>query len=81
MPLEAAAGCLGTLLRAVVEIVLEFIVAYFLDFCGHLGAWTVRVLTLGLSKPDPESWASILLGFLEVVGLVVAGTHWLFAAN
>lgn len=46
-----------------------------LDECGsvlgYLGAWTVRIVTFGFWKPDPETWGMILTGFLVLVALCV----------
>ncbi|WP_395733952.1 hypothetical protein [Prosthecobacter sp.] len=38
---------------------------------GDLGSWTVRLLSLGFYKPDPESWAAIGIGFFVLIGAVV----------
>jgi len=38
---------------------------------GDLGSWTVRLLSFGRYKPDPESWEAIGIGFFVLIGLVV----------
>lgn len=72
MPLEEGIGCLGMLLRVALEVVPEFILESLFRLCGRLGAWTIRGVTLGGARPDPESWTSILLGVLELAGGIVA---------
>lgn len=75
MPLDEALGCLGLILRlvmGVLEVVCDTL--NFADLLGHLGSWTVRLLTFGREKPDPESWSAIFygLGVVAVTGLAVA---------
>ena len=38
---------------------------------GDLGAWTVRLLSLGCYKPDPESWEAIGIGFVVLIILLI----------
>ncbi len=71
MPLDEA-GLVGVVLRIFGTIFLEFMVwSHMGDVLGYLGAWTVRIVTFGYCKPDPESWGMILLGFVVLVALCV----------
>ena len=38
---------------------------------GDLGSWTVRLLSLGFYKPDPESWEAIGIGFVVLITLLI----------
>lgn len=76
MPLEEGIGCLGTLLRAALEIVPEFILEVLFRICGYVGTWSVQGVTLGTVKPDPEAWTSVVLGALEIAGLIIAMLYW-----
>lgn len=75
MPLDEA-GLLRVVLRVLggfFEAVLDFFfyTCHTGDVLGYLGAWTVRIVTLGYCKPDPESWGMIFLGFVVLVALCV----------
>lgn len=71
MPFDES-GCIGTVLRMFGTIVLETIAWSHVDaVLGYLGAWTVRIVTFGYCKPDPESWGMIFLGFWVLVALCV----------
>lgn len=71
MPFDES-GCVGVILRMLGAFV-EFIFTWCHtgDVLGYLGAWTVRIVTFGYCKPDPESWGMILLGFMVLVALCV----------
>jgi hypothetical protein len=43
---------------------------------GDLGSWTVRLLSFGLCRPDPESWEAIGIGFGVLTGLAVCWGLW-----
>jgi|GEM_PF-2837202 len=77
MPLDEEIGCLGVVLRAMGNA-LEFAFNWLHtgEFFGFLGAWTVRLLTFGRCKPDPESWSAIMLGFVLFVACLVAIKTW-----
>jgi hypothetical protein len=70
MPLNEGIGCLGVVLKFLAALVMgaaEGLLEGVVDFLGHVGAWTERIATFGRSKPDPESWMSIAVGFVVVV--------------
>jgi hypothetical protein len=72
MPIDEAAGCLAVffrLLGGVAEGLLE--TGSFGGIFGYLGSWTVRLVTWGRYKPDPESVRAVLLGLALVVALIV----------
>jgi hypothetical protein len=74
MPEEAAAGCLVGLLRFVAEFLLEWCGEWFL---GHLGKWTLYLITLGRCDRDPEEGICIMTGLLMIIALIIAGV-WVF---
>lgn len=73
-------GWMGWLLKVVVFVVLALagtiIEHRMVDWLGNFGAWVERLLTLGRHKPDPESWFSIIFGFVLTVIVVVAATGY-----
>lgn len=38
---------------------------------GHAGAWTLRLLTLGRYKPDPESWEALWIGLMVLLAILI----------
>ena len=71
MPDEAI-GCIAGIFRFTGEIIVEF----FLEIiCGHLGHYTVRLLTFGKIHLEPDSIAAIVSGFLTL--LVTGYLIWL----
>lgn len=83
MPLLADPGWMGGLLKVVVFVVIalagSLIEHRMVEWMGHLGAWVERFLTLGSHKPDPESWFSIIFGFILTAVGVVAVTGYFIA--
>ena len=78
MPLDEGVGCIAVVLRTlwgVIEFLLEL--GHLGELLGYLGSWTVRLLTLGRYKPDPESWEGIIIGFVVLVSLLVIWGVWL----
>ena len=77
MPLDEGIGCLGVVLRALGGA-LEFAFnwCHTGEFFGFIASWTIRLLTFGRCKPDPESWGMIMLGFVIFAALVIAAGTW-----
>ncbi|MDZ4404067.1 hypothetical protein [Prosthecobacter sp.] len=82
MPLNEGVGCLAVLLKFLVELIgglaEGLLESAFVDFLGWIGAWTERIVTLGRSKPDPESWFCIAIGFVVVILTVTLMVWWAF---
>ncbi|HEY1051692.1 MAG TPA: hypothetical protein VGE39_18095 [Prosthecobacter sp.] len=66
---------LGVLIKVGVFLAIAvagvFIEGLFTLWMGHLGAWAQRLLTLGRRRPDPESWFSIILGWVILIVVVM----------
>lgn len=77
MPLDEGIGCLGTLLSGLLRLI-DFLLelGHAGEMLGWLASWTIRLLTFGRCKPDPESGGMILLGFVIFVALVIAAGTW-----
>lgn len=80
MPLGDESGCLFVLLKGIAEVALQVFGGVtdskLSDLLGHLGAWVERIFTLGFSDPDPESWFSIIFGWVLFIFLIMAGSYW-----
>lgn len=85
MSLLTDPGWMGGLLKVVVFVVIALagtcVENRMVDWLGNLGAWVERLLTLGRHKPDPESWFSIIFGFILTVVIVVAATGYFISQN
>lgn len=78
MPIEEGAGCLAVILRVLgglAEVLLE--TSHLGDVCGYFYSWTMRLVTFGRYKPDPESWEAVIIGIVMLIGLLIfAGKMW-----
>lgn len=70
---------LGVLTKVVAFLIIGvawfFSAELFIVWMGHLGAWAERLLTLGRRRPDPDSWFSIILGWLITLIVIMVLTE------
>lgn len=64
-------GWVGVVLKLAVFIVIGavgmVIEHKMVDWMVHFGAWVERLLTFGRHRPDPDSWFSIIFGFILTI--------------